>query len=692
MTLLYCDIETHSPTPIKSGTHRYAEKAEVLLWTYAIDDGPVYCWDVASGAAMPMKLASNLYNPQVMTVWHNGGMFDTVVLKYALRIDIPMSRVHDTMVQALCHSLPGALGALCEVLKVPVDQSKDKAGRMLIRRFCMPQKVGKVLRYTQRNDPEGWAKFIEYAKMDIEAMREVYKRLPTWNYKGFERSLWELDQKINRRGVCIDMELVQGALAAVEKAQTGLAADVVDMTNDEVQTAGQRDKMLEHILSEYGIALPDMRASTLERRINDPDVPQALKDLLNVRLQASSTSTAKYKALDNSVNSDGRLRGTLQFCGASRTGRWAGRLFQPQNLTRPTISKKLIPLGIESLKANCTELVFDDVMAVASSCLRACIIPSKGKKLVVSDLSNIEGRVQAWISNEDWKLQAFKDFDNGTGHDLYALSYAKSFGVSPESVMEDKERGGDQRQIGKTMELALGFGGGVGAFVTFATAFNIDLEVLKDKILENAPGWTIDEASGFYDWVIKKNSPTFGLSRDAYVACDALKRAWRAAHPNIIAFWSHLKTTIEDAINTPGVTFECGRLKIRRDGTWLRVGLPSGRALCYPSILIEDGQVSYMGMNQYSRKWQRIRTYFGKSYENIVQGIARDVMAANMPLAEDAGFEIGFSSHDELVTEAPDDPKFSASYLSQLLATVQKWGVGLPLKAAGYESKYYKKD
>ena len=692
MTLLYCDIETHSPTPIKSGTHRYAEKAEVLLWTYAIDDGPVYCWDVASGAAMPMKLASNLYNPQVMTVWHNGGMFDTVVLNYALRIDIPMSRVHDTMVQALCHSLPGALGALCEVLKVPVDQSKDKAGHMLIRRFCMPQKVGKVLRYTQRNDPEGWAKFIEYAKMDIEAMREVYKRLPTWNYKGFERSLWELDQKINRRGVCIDMELVQGALAAVEKAQTGLAADVVGMTNGEVQTAGQRDKMLEHILSEYGIALPDMRASTLERRINDPDVPQALKDLLNVRLQASSTSTAKYKAFVNCTNSDGRLRGTLQFCGASRTGRWAGRLAQLHNMPRPALKQSMIEMGIESIKAGCADLVFDNVMELTSSTIRGCIVASKGKKLVVADLSNIEGRDQAWLAGETWKVDAFRAFDAGNGPDLYKLAYGKTFGVDPADVTKD------QRQVGKVLELSMGYQGSAGAFVMFAAAYNIDLEAFARQALDAAPGWAIAEAESFYDWVIKKpNSKTFGLSREAYIACDAVKRGWREAHPAISGYWAQLKSTVIEAIQTPEVTFECRRVKVRRDGSWLRIGLPSGRALCYPSPLVESDakgkeRVSYMGVDQYTRKWQRISTYGGKIFEQICQSVARDVMAWAMPLVEDAGFEIVATVHDELICEAPDDPEFSASYLSRLLATVPKWAAGMPLAAAGFESPRYRKD
>lgn len=358
-TLLYCDIETFSPTPITCGTHRYAEDAEVMLWPYAIDDGPVEVWDVTSGEPMPSDLKAALDDPGVMTVWHNGGMFDTVVLLHAMDIDLPLERVHDTMVQALSHSLPGSLGDLCDILGVDTDKAKDKDGRQLIHLFCKPRPASfkGPRRADRETHPEQWAKFVEYARLDVDAMREVYRKLPVWNYRGEELALWHLDQRINRRGFQVDMDLVHGAIRAVEREQKKLAKRTQRMTDGAVQAATQRDAMLAHLLAEYGVELPDMQKSTLERRINDPDLPEAMRELLAIRLQASTTSTSKYKTLAKAVSSDGRLRGTLQFNGASRTGRWAGRLFQPQNIARGTVHGAALELGIEAIKANCEDLI-----------------------------------------------------------------------------------------------------------------------------------------------------------------------------------------------------------------------------------------------------------------------------------------------------------------------------------------------
>jgi DNA polymerase len=226
-------------------------------------------------------------------------------------------------------------------------------------------------------------------------MREVHKRLPKWNYKGAELALWHRDQQINDRGVCMDVQL---ALEAVDLEQKRLAKRTQVMTDGEVQAATQRDALIKHIVESYGVELPDMQRSTLERRMADPDLPSAVKELLAIRLQASTTSTSKYKSLMKGVSSDGRLRGTLQFCGASRTGRWAGRLFQPQNLPRPSLEQDQIDEGIEALKAGCADLLFDNIMELTSSALRGCIMAPEGKKLVVSDLSNIEGRKLAWLA------------------------------------------------------------------------------------------------------------------------------------------------------------------------------------------------------------------------------------------------------------------------------------------------------
>ncbi|MEC5161689.1 MULTISPECIES: DNA polymerase [unclassified Janthinobacterium] len=688
MTCLYLDDETYCETPITAGTHRYAEGAEVMLRAWAIDDGPVSVWDVTTGDAAPRALVAAINDPDV-EVWAHNSHFDRTVERHAgYTIELP--RWRDTMVQALAHGLPGALGQLCDILGVPTDKAKDKAGKALIQLFCKPRPAtAKIRRATRETHPADWQRFIEYAALDIDAMREVRRRLPTWNYQGAELALWHLDQRINDRGVAIDLELAECAVRAVDGAQVDLAARTVEATNGEVQTATQRDAMLLHVLQEYGVDLPNLQMATLERRIADPDLPGGLRELLQIRLQASTTSTSKYKTLMKGTSSDGRLRGLLQFCGASRTGRWAGRLFQPQNLPRPTLKQEQIDQGIDALKAGCADLLFPNVMQLTSSSIRGCIVAPADKKLVVADLSNIEGRVQAWLATERWKLKAFRDFDAGTGPDLYKLAYGKSFGIKPEDVTKD------QRQVGKVQELALGYEGGVGAFVTFAAAYGIDLEQLAMQAAGAIPGNVWGQAHIMLEWHRKKGrdpAAGFGLSERAWLTCESFKLAWRDAHQNIAALWKELDETVRTAVDCPGRTFPCQMLKIRRDGNWLRIGLPSGRAICYPSPQIEDGKITYVGVNQYSRKWCRLQTYGGKIFENICQAVARDVMAVNMQPIEDAGYAIVLSVHDELLTEVPDSADFNAEHLSNLLATNPPWAPDMPLAAAGFETTRYKKD
>lgn len=688
MTTLFCDLETYSEIPINCGTHRYAEGAEVMLWPYAIDDGPVHVWDVTTGDPMPAELKDALHDPEVMTVWHNGGMFDTVILLHAMGLDLPLERVHDTMVQAFAHSLPGALGDLCDILKVDTDKAKDKEGRTWIHLFCKPRPAtSKVRRATRETHPTEWSRFVEYAGLDIEAMREVHRKLPTWNYRGIELELWRLDQRINRRGVAIDNTLVDCAIDAVAAAQKVLAKRTRQMTDDAVQSATQRDALLAHLLAEYGVDLPDMQKATLERRIADPELPDAMRELLSIRLQASTTSTSKYKTLARAVSSDGRLRGTLQFCGASRTGRWAGRLFQPQNLPRPTLDQDTIDAGIDALKAGCADLITDNVMELTSSAIRGCIVAPKGKKLVVADLSNIEGRDQAWLAGEQWKLDAFRAFDSGTGHDLYKMAYAKAFGITPEQV------GGPERQIGKVMELALGYEGGVGAFLQFASVYGMVIADLADAAWDAIPTNVMAEANSALAWTKMNKRSTFGLTDREWIVCDSLKRTWRYAHPNIAAMWRELGDGVRHAISARGHTVRVRGLVIRRDGSWLRIRLPSGRYLCYPSPQVDDsGQVSYMGVNQYSRKWSRLKTYGGKLFENICQAVARDVLAYNMPTIEAAGYELVLTVHDEVICEAPDSDEFNDKHLSSLLAANPPWAPDMPLAAAGFETYRYRKD
>lgn len=690
---MWIDLETYSAVPIKQGTYKYAENCEVMVVSYAFGTEPWKVWDVTAGKPMPGDLEYVLKDTDEPVVAHNA-MFDRTVLNRSknLRVPIALTRWRCTMVRALAHSLPGALAALCEILNVQEDKQKLKIGRELLMLFCKPRpKTSKIERATRFTHPVEWARFLEYAGMDIEAMREVAGKLPEWNYREQELALWHLDQKINDRGFCVDTALAGAAVRAVDREQKLLAQRTQKLTDyDEATGAGvasttQRDQLLAHILAEYGVDLPDMQMSTLERRIADPDLPSALRELLGIRLQATTTSTSKYTALLKGVNADGRLRGTKQFDGAARTGRWAGRVFQPDNLPRPAVGVD-IGAGIDALLADCADLLVENTMQLASSAIRGVIVSPKGKKLCIGDLSNIEGRGLVWLAGEEWKLQAFRDFDAGSGADLYKLSYAKSFKVDPDDVTKD------QRQVGKVQELALGYEGGVGAFVTFAAAYSLDLEEMAATAWATLPGDAVHEAEGFLEWCHKEKRPTFGLSDKAFIVCDSFKRLWRRAHPQVALLWRDLKETCIAAVENPGNTFDVRALKIRCDGAWLRIRLPSGRYLCYPSPRVKSDALTYMGISQYTKKWQRIPTYGGKLAENITQAFARDILAYNQPLVEAAGYEIVLHVHDENITETPNTDDFSVGGLCALMATVPAWAEGLPLAAAGFETYRYRKE
>jgi len=686
MRTLYLDLETYSETPITRGTHVYAANAEILLAAWAWDDAPVQVLDLTLPNTRHDGIAQALLDPNVEVVIHNSH-FDRTVIRHVWGTDIPTKRIHDTMVQAMAHSLPGGLGMLCEVMGLPADKAKDKDGKKLINLFCKPLPANRKLRRaTRETHPAEWERFKAYAASDIEAMREVKKRMPTLNFTPAERELWQLDQRINDRGVAIDLKLVDSAIDAIYTARHELADRTRALTEGSVSSTTLNEVFRLHLFEAFGIDLPDLQMATLEKALASTDLNPAMRELLLIRLQASSTSTAKYRVLRNGTSLDGRLRGLLQFCGAIRTGRWAGRLFQPQNLPRPTLKQKAIDAGIEALRAGCAHLTTDNVMELVSSAIRSCIVSPPGKKLVVADLSNIEGRVQSWLANEEWKLQAFRDFDAKTGPDLYKLAYSKSFGIAPEAVTDD------QRQVGKVQELALGYEGGVGAFATFAGAYGINLDHLSNKVLLDAPEALVAKADDFLLWFKKEKRSRYGLSDDAFVACDVLKRMWRDAHPNIAGYWRKLKDVAARAIANRGNTINELGLRVRSTKSWLVVEMPSGRSLCYPSPKIdEDGALSYMGIDQYTRKWTRIHTHGGKLFENLCQAVARDIMAANMPAIEAAGYQIVLSVHDELVTEAPDEPQYNAEHLSRLLAANPSWAPDIPLAAAGFEGYRYRK-
>ena len=758
---LWLDLETYCETPIMHGTHRYAEDVEVLLFAYAVDDAVPQVWDVTTGAQMPADLRAALRDAD--EVWaHNSG-FDRTVLRHAMpTICPPVERWRDTMIQAFAHSLPGKLAVLSEILGVTAEETKDKRGKQLVMLFCKPKTFShKYLRCdfnspkefkaavagakaewcgraSRQTHPKEWAEFISYAGSDILAMRAVHRKMPMWNYAGFELDLWHLDQRINDRGVMTDVPLARAAIEAVDREQARLRAQIDDATLGAVDSATKRQALLDHMLEEHGFMLDDLKGSTIDRQLEIAGLDPAIRELLLIRQKASTSSTSKYAALLKSVSRDGRLRGLLQFNGAARTGRWAGRVWQPQNLPRPTHKQSVIDTAIDDLKNGYADLVHDDVMAITSSCIRGCLVATDDKKMPVADLSNIEGRALAWLAREQWKLDAFAEFDTmqtidgwvsggewarqtrerqetgllldrkgepiHRGHDLYALAYAKSFGVTPEAVMDNKKNGdGSMRQIGKVQELALGYEGGVGAFVTFALVYGIDLDELPPLVFAAADPALVREARGFYHWLMekKKGKSTYGMLEDTFVACDVIKRGWRLAHPQTASWWKQLEEAFRLAIDNPGDTFEARSVTVTRPcfksgkpTQWTTITLPSGRRLCYPGARIEQGDstITYMGSDQRTRKWSRLSTYSGKLAENVTQAFARDVLAYNIPPIEQQGYEIVLSVHDELLTESPISPEYSSDHLAAWMANVPPWAEGLPLAAAGFETFRYRKE
>jgi len=751
----YHDLETYSEVPIKDGSFKYAENAEVMVWAFALEDGPVYVWDLVNRDLyfqVELELSGTVEWKRIPTtsspgqleevlegdtlIWfQNGGMFDFPVIDRQLpeiAKRIPMHRRRDTMVQFFAHGLPGSLEKIGAVLKLEEDERKLHTGKKLIHLFCKPQnddflKKWGTRRATKRTHPVEWQQFIEYAAQDIATMRTAHNRVPMWNYRDHQVDLCHLNWKINNRGFQIDEELVDAAIRASDRAKAELAKRTKELTQDQVGAATQRDALLAHILKVWNVDLPNLQSDTIDRRLDDPDLPEPVKELLRVRLASSMNSVSKYKTLQRSVCRDGRLRGGAQFRGAGRTGRVGHRLFQHGNLPRPNPDlKPLLKAGIYALKRGHADLVVPDVMDFCRTAVRGAIIAKPGHKLIVADLANIEGRKAAWVADEQWKLQAFRDYDtilrigpNGKpvrkGLDLYIKAYAASFNVDPELVPKD----GSERQIGKVEELMFQYGGGVGAWLTGAATYGIDLDAMTEAVWPTLPRWAIDGAQGYlnklyepcverYSKRLKKgmgqpeaaamfhaeqSKARLGLAEKTWLTCDAIKRMWRAANPMIASYWDELEEAFRNAIQFPTETFEARMIRVRRDGAWIRVRLPSGRYLCYLNPKIEkDGSITVTGFNQYTRQWGRISTYGGKLFENVIQAVACDQLLDAEELIENSNYPVVFDVHDEVVCEVPDTSDYSLNAVLEMLTADFGWNRGCPLAAAGFETDRYHKE
>lgn len=721
--LLYLDFETYSSIDLKKvGSYAYAEhpSTEVLICTYAFDDETVRVWDCTDGSDMPGDLHRALRrlvkpNSRMKIVGHNFLMFDRLIMKHCWGFDIPVSNAIDTMIWAFRHALPGSLDALCEVLGVSADNAKDKRGKALIQRFSKPTpKNYKIRRYTAETHPDEWALFIKYAVSDITAMREVFHKLPRWGNSEFEDRVLELDQLINDRGFKVDVALAEAAIEAVEKHKSQLQEEAQRKYGGSLT-----GKDFLPILRELAPAhrIHNAQKSTLNDLLADDDLPDDARTIIEMRLGAASTASTKYNPLLLGRSSDDRRRGCIQYGGAKRTLRFAGKGFQPQNLARGYYHDEELDKGISALLKGRAHRRFD-VAKLTASTVRSCIIPEAGYKFVVADYSNVEGRGLAWLAGEDDLIEVFVN-----GVDVYKKLASTVFNVAYEDVTKD------QRQIAKAMVLGLGYAGGVGAFVTFAKNLGLDLNDMTNTLAGTFPDHIWAATARGYEWARiqeakrpprpgeKDDRPSYILDKKVWRTCDALKRMYREANPAIVQFWRDIEDAAMAAIRNPGKEFTAGPrgVKFSRNvetdnngnkvaGWWLRMTLPSGRVMSYPGVGLsvsketdEDGKVStnvrikYQGENQLTRQWGFQYTYSGKLVENCTQALCRDLLANALLNVEANGYPIVLHVHDEIICETPDTPEYNVAELERLMCELPEWAEGFPLVAEGAEMKRYAK-
>ncbi|OML72119.1 DNA polymerase [Salmonella enterica subsp. enterica serovar Enteritidis] len=749
MNLLYLDTETFSEADLKKvGSYAYAEHptTEIVICTYAFDEGPVQVWDATDGSDMPRDLRRAMLKLQkpdsnIKLVGQNFLMFDRPVIKHCWGFELLVENIIDTMIVAFRHALPGSLAALCEVLNIDASMAKDKRGKALIQRFSKPTpKNYKIRRYTADTHPKEWAEFIAYAKSDITSMREVYKKMPKWGNSEFEDRVLHLDQVINDRGFKVDVALAEAAIEAVEKHKAQLQEEAQRKYGGSLT-----GKDFLPILRELAPAhrIHNAQKSTLNDLLADDDLPDDARTIIEMRLGAASTASTKYNPLLLGRSSDDRRRGCIQYGGAKRTLRFAGKGFQPQNLARgyyhddPKNKKKKVrydwmsekdwwrvthPLsyGIDLLFKGRAHRRFD-VAKLTASTVRSCIIPEAGHKFVVADYSNVEGRGLAWLAGEETAIDTFR-----AGLDIYCVTAGKMFGMDPDYILESRS---DLRQIGKACELGLGYAGGVGAFVQFAKNLGLNLIDMAKTMDGTFPDHIWAATARGYEWARiqeakrpprpgeKDDRPSYILDKKVWRTCDAIKRMWRESHPETVAFWRDIEDAAMAAIRNPGKEFTAGPrgVKFSRNvetdnngnkvaGWWLRMTLPSGRVMSYPGAGLsvsketdEDGKVStnvrikYQGENQLTRQWGFQYTYSGKLVENCTQALCRDLLANALLNVEANGYPIVLHVHDEIICETPDSPEYNVAELERLMCELPGWAEGFPLVAEGAEMKRYAK-
>ena len=651
MRTLGFDLETFSSVDLPScGVHKYVESPdfEILLFGYAFDDEPVKVIDLTQ-EELPEELYDALFDPEVeKTGWNIA--FERNCIRSAFRREIPSEQCFDSMILASCCGLPLSLDAAGTALGLSEDQAKMKVGKQLIREFSLPckptKKNGMRTRNLPEHDPENWEVYKEYNKRDVEVERTIRQRLIRWRPSRSEHKLWCLDQRINDRGIGVDLELAENAIRMGDEYKARLINQAQGISGLVNPSSTAQVKLW--LQEQEGLTVPSLNKKVIADVVAQLSSEDA-KRFMSLRSEFSKSSTKKYEAITRSVCRDGHIHGCFQFCGAGRTGRWAGRLVQLQNLARNEMedldsARWLVKEGDDET----FNAVYPDVASTLSQLVRTALIPEINHRFIVADYSAIEARVIAWIANEQWRLDTFNQ-----GGDIYCASASQMFKVP---VVKHGENG-HLRQKGKIAELALGYGGGVNAL----KAFGADKSMTEEEMVQ-----TVD--------------------------------LWRGSSPHICALWKSLeKAAIRSVVRKEPAISSVGSILFEYEEPVLWMTLPSGRRIAYWGMEYRDGTrgmgkvLSYMGVNQTTRKWERIETWGGKLTENLVQATARDCLKESMLALSGAGFDIRAHVHDEVIITEPVAGR-SVDEVCSIMGRQLSWAPGLPLRADGYETPYYKKD
>ncbi|MEG2908140.1 MAG: DNA polymerase [Erysipelotrichaceae bacterium] len=650
MKTLSIDLETYSSTDLsKCGVYKYVESEdfEILLFAYAYDDDDVIVLDLAQGESVPSGVAYDIvHNKDITKSAHNAAFERLCLSKYFNQI-LTADDWHCTMVHATMLGLPASLDAVGKSLGLPEDKQKLATGKALIRYFCKPCVETKInggrIRNLPHHDTDKWQLFKDYCKQDVESERFIKHKLDTQPIPDEEHQLWCWDQRMNDYGIKLDQDLIRSILNCNDKVELIAKDELKRITR--LENPNSTAQLKGWIEKQEGFEVKSLAKDNVITMLENPEISNLTKKVLELRQETSKTSIKKYEAMERSVCSDGRLRGVLQFYGANRTGRWAGRLVQVHNLPQNKLGDIDIARELAAEKDfDLIELLYPSMSDVLSQLIRTAFIPKEGHVFAIADYSAIEARIIAWLSDEKWRNDVFK-----THGKIYEASASQMFNIPIEAVT----KGSDYRKKGKVAELALGYQGGLGS--------------LK-KMGGEKMGLTDREMS-------------------------EIVRKWRSASPHIIEFWREVQTAVENALIDRTIQKVRHGILIFYKKSMLFIQLPSGRKLSYVRPKLNGGSITYEGTDQSTHKWGRQDTYGGKLVENIVQAVARDCLAIAMMRIDAAGYKIVMHVHDEVIVEVDKQiAPHALKDLQNIMALPIAWAPDLILTADGFISEFYRKD